>query len=92
VGNKRDSILQILPEGRPVPDLGAPKVEYVIVEFTDCEPSEFALGVRVNGEAGGYLTDGAGRLLTSRSKGVLRQEAANRGIPAYQPPAGISTD
>jgi hypothetical protein len=67
-------------------------VAYVMVEFTDCAPSEFALGVSVNGETKGFLTDGAGRMITSRSKGVLRQEAANRAIPPYQPPiSGVTT-
>jgi hypothetical protein len=81
MSGKRDSILQ---HAESVPDLGAPKASYSIVLLTDCDPPEYALGLRMNGNPAGYVTDGAGRVITHRSQIILHIEAQMRGLPPHK--------
>jgi hypothetical protein len=66
-----------------VPDLGAPKLSYSLVEYDDCDPSIYAIGIRVNGKPTGLLTAGNDLTVTSPSKQFLREHCLRKGIPPH---------
>jgi hypothetical protein len=66
-----------------VPDLGAPKLSYSLVEYADCDPPIYAIGIRINGEPRGMVTDGGGVEVTSPSKQFLREHCLRKGISPH---------
>jgi hypothetical protein len=66
-----------------IPDLGAPKMSYELIEYTDCTPPLYAIGIRVDGKRTGILSNAIDEPVTSPSKQFLREHCMRKGIPPH---------